>query len=159
MDHGKKLGTRPLDERDDGNICCPGPEQGKPLLHRTLHHPYKTSDVVLLASSTLYVEGVVENCKVVTKKTMITRLDNLARQICKIQADYTCQRCGLVGGGANIQWAHIEGRRKKGGLLRWSENNCLALCAGVGTNSCHYWFDNNKIASAEWLKQKFPDKY
>lgn len=93
----------------------------------------------------------------VKRKTMITRLDNLARQICKIKADYTCERCGMVGGGANIQWAHIEGRRKK--AIRWDERNCLALCAGVGTNSCHYWFDNNKIASAEWLKAKFPDKY
>lgn len=94
-----------------------------------------------------------------TRKTMVTRLDNLARQICKIQAEYTCQRCGMVGGGSNIQWAHIEARRKKGGLLRWSENNCLALCAGPGTNSCHYWFDNNKVASTEWLKDKFPEKH
>lgn len=92
-----------------------------------------------------------------TRTAMTRRLDNLARQICKIQAEYTCQRCGMVGGGQNIQWAHIEARRKKS--IRWNENNCLALCAGVGTNSCHYWFDNNKIASAEWLKQKFPDKH
>lgn len=92
-----------------------------------------------------------------TRRSLIGRLDNLAREICKIQADYTCQRCGMVGGSTNIQWAHIEARRKKS--IRWDERNCLALCAGVGTNSCHYWFDNNKIASSKWLSEKFPEKY
>jgi hypothetical protein len=58
-----------------------------------------------------------------------------------------------------VQWAHIESRRKKGQLIRWSEKNCLALCAGPGSNSCHYWFDNNKLSSVEWLKRAYPDKY
>jgi hypothetical protein len=89
---------------------------------------------------------------------MTRRLDNLAREICKIRADYTCQRCGLVGGGHNVQWAHIEARRKKGEMLRWSQNNCLALCEGIGTNHCHSWFDNNKVASSAWLERNFPDK-
>lgn len=44
-------------------------------------------------------------------------------------------------------------------MIRWSEKNCLALCAGPGSNSCHYWFDNNKIASTEWLRMHFPEKY
>ena len=94
-----------------------------------------------------------------TKKTVMARLDKLARDICKLEADFTCARCGIGGNGATIQWAHIEGRRKKGGLLRWSQNNCLALCAGPQSNPCHYWFDNNKVASTEWLKNKYPKKY
>lgn len=95
----------------------------------------------------------------VSKKTVGTRLDKLAREICKLEADYTCSRCGIVGDGNMIQWAHIEARRKKGGLLRWSQNNCLALCAGPYSNSCHYWFDNNKVASSEWLKKAYPKKH
>lgn len=65
----------------------------------------------------------------------------------------------MYGDATTIQWAHIEGRRKKGGLMRWSQNNCLALCAGPYSNSCHYWFDNNKIASSEWLRSAYPEKY
>jgi len=94
-----------------------------------------------------------------TKKALVTRLDNLAREICKLEANLTCARCGMVGDKTTIQWAHIEGRRKKGGLLRWSQNNCLALCSGEFSNHCHYWFDNNKIASSEWLRRTYPDKY
>lgn len=94
-----------------------------------------------------------------TRKALVSRLDKLARDICKLEANFTCARCGMSGDAATIQWAHIEGRRKKGGLLRWSQNNCLALCAGVFSNSCHYWFDNNKIASSEWLRQAYPNKY
>lgn len=94
-----------------------------------------------------------------TRKALVTRLDKLARDICKLEANYTCARCGMRGDGLTIQWAHIEGRRKKGGLLRWSQNNCLALCAGVYSNSCHFWFDNNKIASSEWLRHTYPQKY
>ncbi len=95
-----------------------------------------------------------------TRKALVTRLDNLARQICKLEANYTCARCGMYSlDGTVIQWAHIEGRRKKGGMLRWNQNNCLALCAGEFSNSCHFWFDNNKIASSEWLRHKYPDKY
>ena len=95
-----------------------------------------------------------------TRKALVNSLDNLARQICKLEANFTCARCGMYSeDGTVIQWAHIEGRRKKGGMLRWSQNNCLALCAGAYSNSCHYWFDNNKIASSEWLRQTYPDKY
>jgi hypothetical protein len=49
----------------------------------------------------------------VSKKTVGARLDKLAREICKLKADYTCARCGIVGDGAMIQWAHIEGSRKQ----------------------------------------------
>jgi len=94
-----------------------------------------------------------------TKKTVMARLDKLARELCKLEADYTCAKCGIEGEGSMIQWAHIEARRKKGGLLRWDMNNCLALCAGPYSNSCHYWFDNNKVASSEWLKKAYPKKY
>lgn len=94
-----------------------------------------------------------------TKKALVRRLDNLARDICKRKANFTCARCGMQGDSTTIQWAHIEGRRKKGGLLRWSQNNCLALCAGEFSNHCHYWFDNNKIASSEWLRKAYPEKY
>lgn len=94
-----------------------------------------------------------------TKKTVGARLDNLARQICKLEARFTCAKCGMGGDATTIQWAHIEGRRKKGGMIRWSQNNCLALCAGEYSNHCHYWFDNNKIASSEWLRKTYPEKY
>ncbi len=94
-----------------------------------------------------------------TKKAVGARLDKLARDICKLKAGYRCARCGIVGNGTMIQWAHIEGRRKKGGMLRWDQNNCLALCAGPYSNSCHYWFDNNKVASTEWLKKYYPEKH
>lgn len=94
-----------------------------------------------------------------SRKTLVTRLDKLAREICKLEANFTCAKCGMYGDATTIQWAHIEGRRKKGGLMRWSQNNCLALCAGPYSNSCHYWFDNNKIASSEWLRSAYPEKY
>lgn len=95
-----------------------------------------------------------------TRKTLVTRLDKLARDICKLEANFTCARCGMYSlDGTVIQWAHIEGRKKKGGLLRWNQNNCLALCAGEFSNHCHYWFDNNKIASSEWLRSAYPTKY
>lgn len=94
-----------------------------------------------------------------TRKAMVNRLDKLARDICKLEARFTCARCGTTGDGNTIQWAHIEGRRKKGGMIRWSQNNCLALCAGEFSNHCHYWFDNNKIASSEWLRNTYPKKY
>lgn len=83
-------------------------------------------------------------------------LDRLARDICYLKTNRTCERCGSTVG---VQWAHIESRRKKGQMIRWSENNCLALCAGPGSNSCHAWFDNNKIASSAWLQVAFPEKY
>lgn len=94
-----------------------------------------------------------------TRKALCLSLDNLARQICKLESNFTCARCGMSGDGNMIQWAHIEGRRKKGGMIRWSQNNCLPLCAGEMSNHCHYWFDNNKIASSEWLRKRYPDKY
>ena len=94
-----------------------------------------------------------------TKKTVGARLDKLARDICKIRANYTCQKCGMFGGGDVIQWAHIERRGKKGSMMRWSENNCLALCAGPFSNNCHYWFDNNKVASSKWLEKTYPEKH
>lgn len=90
---------------------------------------------------------------------MTRRLDNLAREICKLKYDYTCQKCGYQSNGQEIQWAHIEGRAKKGGMLRWHENNSLALCTGPYTKNCHHWFDSNKVASVEWLKENFPEKH
>lgn len=94
------------------------------------------------------------------KKQTITsinrRLDNLARFICKEEANYTCQRCKEKGTSASIEWAHIEKRSKK--AIRWSQMNCLALCNSK-INNCHYWFDSNRALSMKWLEDNFPEKH
>lgn len=106
--------------------------------------------------------------KTPTKSTLTRKLDDLAREICKKQNEvsppdldspgaYRCQKCGYVGPWGSIQWAHIERRGKK--ALRWDSRNSLALCSGPGTNSCHYWFDNNTIGPSDWLKEAFPAHY
>jgi len=91
-----------------------------------------------------------------SRTTITRRLDNLARKICKLNADYTCQRCGWQGDSSTIEWAHIEKRSKK--AIRWSQMNCLALCNANNTN-CHYWFDNNRVYAMKWLETKFPVKH
>lgn len=94
------------------------------------------------------------------KKNSITainrRLDILARDICKISAGFTCQKCGVVGDSSSVEWAHIEERKKK--AIRWSQMNCLALCNGK-LNNCHYWFDSNRALSMKWLEDNFPEKH
>lgn len=84
------------------------------------------------------------------------RLDNLARFICKEEADYTCQKCREQGDSSSIEWAHIEKRSKK--AIRWSQMNCLALC-NYKINNCHYWFDSNRAVSMKWLENNFPEKH
>ena len=94
------------------------------------------------------------------KKPTITslnrKLDNLARDICKLEAEFTCQRCGEVGDSSSIEWAHIEARKRKS--IRWSQMNCLALCNSK-INSCHYWFDSTRATSMKWLEEFFPEKH
>lgn len=94
------------------------------------------------------------------KKQTITavnrRLDILARDICKIKAEYRCQRCGVEGDSSSIEWAHIEARKKK--AIRWSEMNSLALCNGK-LNNCHYWFDSTRAKAMKWLEENFPEKH
>jgi hypothetical protein len=84
------------------------------------------------------------------------RLDILARDICKLAADYTCERCGSVGDSSSIEWAHIEPRKKR--AIRWSQMNCLALCNSK-IQACHGWFDGTRVVSMEWLRENFPEKH
>ena len=84
------------------------------------------------------------------------KLDLLARDICKLEAEFTCQRCGERGDSSSIEWAHIEARKRK--AIRWSQMNCLALC-NSRINSCHYWFDSTRAASMKWLEINYPEKH
>ena len=84
------------------------------------------------------------------------RLDILARNICKESVNHTCQKCLTQGESSSIEWAHIEARKKK--AIRWSQMNCLALCNSK-INNCHRWFDDNRIHSAKWLEENFPEKH
>lgn len=94
-----------------------------------------------------------------TKRPTITsinrKLDTLARDLCKLEADFTCQRCGERGDSSSIEWAHIEARRRK--AIRWAPMNSIALC-NAKINSCHYWFDMTRVASVMWLMENFPEK-
>lgn len=99
--------------------------------------------------------------KLPSKSTMTRRLDALCRLLFKAQREeYGLIRCDMCGnrypyGVVGINLAHIEGRSKK--ALTWEPMNWLALCNGVG-ESCHGWFDQNKVAGAFWLKENFPEK-
>lgn len=91
-----------------------------------------------------------------TLSTINRKLDNLARDICKVSADYTCQRCGEKGDSSSIEWAHIEPRKYKS--IRWDSNNSLALC-NAKINNCHRWFDRYRALPMEWLSTFFPEKH
>lgn len=91
-----------------------------------------------------------------TLSGMNRRLDTLARDICKLRADFTCQKCGIKGDSSSIEWAHIEARKRK--AIRWAEENCLALCNSK-INNCHGWFDFTRTSSVKWLIEAFPEKY
>lgn len=99
--------------------------------------------------------------KLPTKTRMTARLDKVASELCKVLADYQCQKCGLPWNmepwpQTNLEWAHIEVRNHK--AIRWDMNNCLALCNHNG-NGCHYWFDHSKVSAVAWLKEAYPKKY
>lgn len=97
--------------------------------------------------------------KAAKKKPSLTtinrRLDVLARDICKLSANFICQRCGEQGDSSSIEWAHIERRSKK--AVRWEQYNCLALC-NYKINNCHSWFDWTRVPSVEWLREHYPEK-
>lgn len=91
------------------------------------------------------------------------RLDALCRLVFRSEREdeygrIRCDKCGqpFPYGVIGINLAHIEGRGKK--AITWEPMNWLALCNGPGTNSCHSWFDRNKVVSSRWLEAKFPEK-
>lgn len=84
------------------------------------------------------------------------RLDILARDICKLRANFVCAKCGVKGDSSSIEWAHIEKRANK--AIRWSEYNTLPLCNSK-INGCHSWFDFTRTASTKWLMENYPDHY
>lgn len=103
----------------------------------------------------------IKKVKLPTKTRMGERLDDLARELCKVLAGYRCERCGtpwngLNGRATNLEWAHIERRNRH--AIRWDMMNCLALC-NFRANNCHYWFDNNRIVASKWLECEYPDKH
>lgn len=52
--------------------------------------------------------------------------------------------CVACGGSQGIQAAHII-PRSQSRAVHWDPANGLPLCAGPGSNSCHYRFDTHQI--------------
>ena len=81
------------------------------------------------------------------KKYWIRKNDDLAREINRIRAKNTCERCGKSGEAWQMHWAHIFGRETKS--MRWDEDNALLLCA-----QCHFWNHDYPTLYDEWLESK-----
>lgn len=80
-------------------------------------------------------------------------LDNLARKLCKVRANYICERCDYMPPQVVVQWHHIVTRRCK--TLRWNMLNLLCLCKG-----CHHWWHEVAQLGEQWmwLERKFPGR-
>lgn len=88
------------------------------------------------------------------KKTSLAKLmrqaDQLAGQLCRQRSK--CASCGRRSENTVFQWCHIISRTYKG--LRWSEDNCLCLCA-----PCHARFTYRPSNWIAWLMENMPVKY
>jgi len=70
----------------------------------------------------------------------------------RLSKDYTCERCGLVGGPTaehnQTQNCHILGRRNQ--ATRYSVTNCLCMCA-----VCHRKTGENIKDHEKWVIEKY----
>ncbi len=95
---------------------------------------------------------ISKSIKKPSKKAQREKADAIARKACH-ERGY-CEASGKdnVRCGGGIQWAHIIGRSNY--RLRWSQRNCLALCAGH-----HVWYTHHPWEWQELIRSAFPNQY
>jgi 5-methylcytosine-specific restriction endonuclease McrA len=81
------------------------------------------------------------------RRSLVIKLDKLAREECFVRDGHLCVRCG----SANVQWSHIIGRRHL--RTRWELDNALSLCPG-----CHRFWHEQPLLSGPWFKKNWPER-
>jgi len=79
------------------------------------------------------------------RKTVIDRMDTLARKCIRLRDEWTCQKCGMQGHDVH----HV--RMRKYYSTRWDLNNLILLC-----KRCHSDVDNNPIGFVVWFMNEYP---
>lgn len=82
------------------------------------------------------------------RRSIVIKLDALARNLCFERDSRKCVRCG----NEKIQWAHVISRRHL--CTRWESDNALSLCYG-----CHAWWHSYPSLSGPWFAENFPERH
>ena len=92
------------------------------------------------------------------------RLFRLVSQICRENANETCEVCGMKKGDLyngkpqRVEAHHLFSRHIKNSPLKWDLNNLICLCTRchkTGEKSAH----KNPIYFGEWLRINKPEQY
>lgn len=81
------------------------------------------------------------------RRSIVIKLDALARERCFERDGGKCVRCGSI----KVQWCHIIGRRHL--CTRWELDNSLSMCAG-----CHMFWHEYPLLSGPWFKKNWPER-
>lgn len=89
------------------------------------------------------------------RSKLIEALVNETKRKIKIRDKNTCQKCGKVVEGRNLQGSHVIPMSKcRNNRLAFDELNIKVLCS-----YCHqYFWHSNPIESGKWFEEKFPDR-
>ena len=94
----------------------------------------------------------------VAKKPTISKLkkelSKLVKDFIKKRDNHTCQYCGKKVEGNNCHASHII-PVSHGNVLSFDPLNMKVLCYHHHIN----WWHKNPMKSAEWFKQKFPERW
>lgn len=88
------------------------------------------------------------------RKQLITKLDNLSKDVVRQRDGNTCQYCGKWCEGGNRHVSHVI-PVSAGSRLRWEPLNMKILDYHHHIN----WWHKNPMKSAEWFAMKFPDRW
>lgn len=84
-------------------------------------------------------------------KAKLKKEDIVFSKLIRTRDGWRCRKCGVGKDQAQIQCAHIMGRRSTG--LRWHPQNAVALCA-----RCHMFFTSHPFEWVEWCNDKFGEE-
>jgi 5-methylcytosine-specific restriction endonuclease McrA len=82
------------------------------------------------------------------RRSIVLKLDALARQRCFDRDQHMCVRCGK----SKVEWAHVISRRHL--ITRWELDNALSLCF-----TCHAFWHSYPSLSGPWFAKKWPDRH
>jgi len=82
------------------------------------------------------------------RRSIVLKLDALARQRCFERDGHKCVRCG----SPKVQWAHVISRRHL--ITRWELDNALSLCYAD-----HAYWHSYPSLSGPWFAKNWPARH
>lgn len=86
-----------------------------------------------------------------SRKSIVSSLDMLTRQLVIKRDKSQCQWCGKKVQGKDAQCSHVRSRKYY--ATRWDLNNVKLLCA-----ACHFRWHDDPTAGGLWFASAYPER-